>query len=317
MGQIPKLHLANPLLLIIDTAPLFLGLFSFAIGVAVDRMVSQEKVALEEILAREKRLQAYSEDLEMRNIELNNLNVTLDGLVYTASHDLKTPVVNFQGMLKMLRKLMGRPGSEKMLEEVLDRMERATWSLHETITDLLDVTRLEKETPEEVVPLQIEEVLTEIQRSVSEMMEEKQATIEIDVASQPLVHCSRRNLDSLLQNLLTNALKYSHPDRPPIIVVRSERVGDCVVVSVQDNGLGIDLDGQGKKLFQMFSRLHSSAEGSGIGLYIVKKTMAKMGGKVTVESKVDVGTTFKLFFPHIETSSQQEKYEKVTQRNAD
>lgn len=295
------MHRANPLLLIIDTAPLFLGLFSYAIGVAVDRMINHEKTARDEILAREKRLQAYSEDLEMRNIELNTLNVTLDGLVYTASHDLKTPVVNFQGMLKMLRKLMGRPGSEKMLEEVIGRMEKATYKLQSTISDLLDVTRVEKETNEEAVPLELEKVLNEILHSVSETIEEKAAAIDIDVSAEPIVLCSPRNLDSLMQNLLTNALKYSHPDRNPEIVIRSSREGDNVVVSVKDNGLGMDLDAQGEKLFKMFSRLHSTAEGSGIGLYIVKKIMSKLGGQVTVESKVNLGTTFKLFFPQFKT----------------
>ncbi|RZK34420.1 MAG: ATP-binding protein, partial [Hymenobacter sp.] len=105
------------------------------------------------------------------------------------------------------------------------------------------------------------------------------------------------NLRSILYNLLSNALKYRHPSRPPQVRVACTPDKDGqLVLQVQDNGLGVS-EWQQARLFQLFQRLHTHVEGSGLGLYMVKKIVENAGGTISVQSQVDVGTTFTVRFP--------------------
>jgi signal transduction histidine kinase len=97
-------------------------------------------------------------------------------------------------------------------------------------------------------------------------------------------------------NLLSNALKYQAPDRPPLVRIACEHVGPHFVLTVQDNGLGLS-EQQQARLFQLFQRLHTHVEGTGVGLYMVKRIVEQAGGRITVQSQADVGTTFTLVFP--------------------
>jgi signal transduction histidine kinase len=107
---------------------------------------------------------------------------------------------------------------------------------------------------------------------------------------------SAKNLRSVVYSLLSNALKYRHPDRPPVVQVSVRREASFVVFDVQDNGLGVDLARE-EYLFAMFQRLHTHIEGSGLGLYMVKRMVKNAGGCITVQSQVGEGSTFSVFFP--------------------
>jgi signal transduction histidine kinase len=105
-----------------------------------------------------------------------------------------------------------------------------------------------------------------------------------------------KHLRSIIYNLLSNAIKYRHPARVPDVQLRAAHRGDHVVLEVQDNGLGLTPQQQGK-LFGIFSRLHTHVEGTGVGLYTVKRIVENGGGTITVQSQPDVGTTFRVTFP--------------------
>jgi signal transduction histidine kinase len=106
----------------------------------------------------------------------------------------------------------------------------------------------------------------------------------------------RQHLRSVVYNLLSNALKYRAPERALLVKVTTYREGDSVVLCVEDNGLGI-APNQMEKVFQMFKRLHTHVEGTGIGLYMVKQMVENYGGSITVESQLGQGTCFKVCFP--------------------
>jgi signal transduction histidine kinase len=108
---------------------------------------------------------------------------------------------------------------------------------------------------------------------------------------------SRQGLHSVLYNLLSNALKYAQPGRSPHIGVRTARTGEMLVLSVQDNGRGINLERHGGELFQLFRRFHADVMGSGVGLYLVNRLVHQAGGRVEVASTVGQGTTFRLLMP--------------------
>jgi len=103
-------------------------------------------------------------------------------------------------------------------------------------------------------------------------------------------------LESILINLITNAVKYKDESRPPFISITAEKIGKYTILSVKDNGLGIDLDKHGKKLFGMYKTFHNHKDAKGIGLYIAKNQIEAMKGKIEVNSTIGKGTEFKIFF---------------------
>jgi signal transduction histidine kinase len=107
----------------------------------------------------------------------------------------------------------------------------------------------------------------------------------------------RSYVQSILFNLLTNAIKYRSPHRPLEIEVFSYQEGNFICLGVQDNGLGIDLEKYQDKLFGMYKRFHQHIDGKGLGLHLVKTQIEALGGSIAVESAKGEGTTFKVMFP--------------------
>jgi two-component system phosphate regulon sensor histidine kinase PhoR len=104
----------------------------------------------------------------------------------------------------------------------------------------------------------------------------------------------RRKLRSVVYNLVNNAIKYSSPERKPIISITTTLEGEFMVISVEDNGLGIEqanLD----KIFTKYERVSTSTEGTGLGLYLIKETVSASGGRITVESELGKGSIFKIY----------------------
>jgi signal transduction histidine kinase len=144
--------------------------------------------------------------------------------------------------------------------------------------------------------LVLAEVVEEVRQDLLPQLTEAGAQLDVAVADcRPRVF-SEKNLRSIVYNLLSNALKYRHPGRPPHICLTCAPEGDQLVLKVQDNGLGVN-EWQRARLFQLFQRLHTHVEGSGLGLYMVKKIVENAGGTIAVESQVEIGTTFILRFP--------------------
>jgi len=135
--------------------------------------------------------------------------------------------------------------------------------------------------------------------NIADNIERSQAIIQADFAAQPVLHINQKDLKSVFYNLLTNALKYKHPSRQPHVKISSGIEENFIFLSVTDNGIGIDLRGNEEKLFKLFKRLHDHVEGSGVGLYIVKRIVDNYEGSIAVSSVVGQGTTFTLRFPRV------------------
>ena len=170
IGEVFALQARTPLLLIIDTAPIFLGFFACAIGIATEKLVSMQK-------KEKKALQTHNDELEKRNSDLKELNAMLDGLVYTASHDLKTPVINFKSLVSMLKKMRSRPNNEAMIDSIIEKLEKATDKFQVTLADLLDISRLERQFGEDFTGVEVEASVNSAMDSISEMAKTKNAKI--------------------------------------------------------------------------------------------------------------------------------------------
>jgi signal transduction histidine kinase len=186
--------------------------------------------------------------------------------------------------------------SDALVATVLDRMHGSVERFTRTIGHLTDVTKLQTEFAQPPVTLALDQVVEEVRQDMLPQLTEVGAQLDVAVADCQSRVFSEKNLRSIVYNLLSNALKYRSPGRPPHIRMTCTLEDDYLVLKVQDNGLGVN-EWQQARLFQLFQRLHTHVEGSGLGLYMVKKIVENAGGTIAVESQVEVGTTFILRFP--------------------
>ncbi len=182
------------------------------------------------------------------------------------------------------------------IKVVTDMLNHSVLRLKETIGELSDITHLEKETekPENV---NLAELLEEVKLSIGDILFHSRAKITVDFEEKE-IRFSKKFLRSILLNLLSNAVKYRSPDRVLEVDIKSQRTDGFIVLSIQDNGIGIAKEKIGQ-LFSKFKRVHdleTQVEGTGIGLYLVKKIITNADGKIEVESRLGKGSCFKVYF---------------------
>ena len=236
------------------------------------------------------------QELEANNARLRRTNEDLDNFVYTASHDLKQPIHNMAGIFAELTRTANFHDPEAM--KLVDYFERALARIFATIDDLaaiVQVQRLELEVPPG--PVDLATLVQEVLDGLHDQLAHSRALVDCDFATYPVVSFVRPNLHSVFHNLLSNSLRYAAPARPPRIRLSSapDLTTGRPVLTVQDNGLGIDLDRYGPQLFQLFRRFHAHVEGTGMGLFLVNRIVQNHGGRIEVRSAVDEGTTFLLY----------------------
>jgi PAS domain S-box-containing protein len=234
--------------------------------------------------------------LQTKNEELQRTNWDLDNFVYVASHDLRSPIVNMQGLVNLLRKSLFDQLSERE-KTLVELIGKSINQLIRTIHDLAEIARVNKDKDLQLERLNFEHVWHEVEHEMSGLIQEADAEIVTDLRVTD-VYFDARHLRSIVYNLLSNALKYRSPERKAHIVVRTQREPGYVLLSVSDNGLGLARE-QLHKLFTMFKRFHTHVEGTGIGLYIVKRILENHGGRIEVESQKDKGTVFKAYIKTI------------------
>jgi len=115
----------------------------------------------------------------------------------------------------------------------------------------------------------------------------------------PSVFAVQTRVNYILHSLISNAIQYRSPDRPPEIWISSYPEDNCAVIEVRDNGVGIDMKRYHEKMFKPFQRFHPHASGKGLSLYLAKLQVEKMSGRITVESSRDMGTSFKIYLEHV------------------
>lgn len=234
-------------------------------------------------------------DLKTAQQELQKVNTDLDNFIYTASHDLKSPIANIEGLVAILHKKI-EGCMDSSAEKVISMIEQSIAKFRRTIDDLTEISKVQRNVEEELEEVSFKEVLEDVKEDLQEMIKESGAFIKEDLQVERLLY-GRGNLRSILYNLLSNAIKYRSPQRAAIILISTYREDDFIVLLVKDNGLGVN-PAQQAKMFEMFRRLHPHVEGTGIGLYIVKRIVENNGGRIEVESQIDKGASFTIFLKH-------------------
>ena len=256
----------------------------------------QLAAANEELTVTNEELITSNEELIDTNELLKRVNADLDNFVYTASHDLKAPITNIEGLLQLLRSSLSPDSrASPRTQKVLSMMGASVTRFMNTIADLSEIARLQKQANQPTEWVDLSAVIEEVCLDIAPAIEEARAQIDVQVAACGPVSFAPKNLRSIIYNLLSNAVKYRDPQRAPVVRIRCQVVDEYQVFTVADNGLGMDLS-RSDKLFSMFQRFHDHVEGTGVGLYIVKKIIENSGGKISVTSEVGEGTTFTVFF---------------------
>jgi PAS domain S-box-containing protein len=235
-----------------------------------------------------------NEELMKKNQELLRINSDLDNFIYMASHDLKSPISNLEGLFQILmRKLQSKLATNE--QEVLGLIHNSIDKLKQTIQSLTEIAKTQKGGQEILEDVSIKQVWGEVKEELALTFAHAEGTIREEIQVEHL-NVSRAHLRSVFYNLLSNAIKYHQPGLPLKVLLSCYEQGQELVICLKDNGLGLSA-AQQSKLFTMFKRFHSHVEGTGVGLYMVKRIVENRGGRIEVKSELNQGSEFTIYFP--------------------
>ncbi len=242
------------------------------------------------------------EELQEKNKTLEKVSYELDRFVYSASHDLRAPLTSILGLLYLLRSEVSEDGPSHYIK----LMEESVLKLDNTIKDIVAYSRNNRQEISSE-PVVLNELVADILSGLR-YLETADLNLPDIVEVQPveLFFTDRNRLQVILNNLLANAIRFRHPARKPEIKIRCMISGNDVQIDVSDNGIGIS-DRHIDRIFDMFYRSNEGSTGSGLGLYIVRETVRKMGGDIHVTSEIDKGACFTISIPQIVETTYKEK----------
>jgi light-regulated signal transduction histidine kinase (bacteriophytochrome) len=236
---------------------------------------------------------AYENQLREQNRALKKANQELDRFVYSASHDLRAPISSLMGLIQVAQDI---DDIEEILK-YLDLGKQSLARLDHFIQEILDYSRNARmEIRREEVLLNV--IIQDVLDNYAYVEEYRGIRKEVKIKQEVPVYTDPFRLKVILNNLISNALRYSFPDkRNPYVRVQAYATPEQLEVTVEDNGQGIPKN-HTAHIFNMFYRADSRKSGSGLGLYIVKETVEKLGGDIELHSEFEKGTTFRLRIPN-------------------
>lgn len=227
-------------------------------------------------------------ELNKKNKSLLRINADLDNFVHTASHDLLAPLGNIEISIEVMNSVKV---TDPELNKFLSIINTSVKKFRSLITEIATIAKVESDmiTMEMV---NVEEVIKNIEWSLDDKIKSAGAVIKTNLQVKTILF-SKKNLRSILYNLISNSIKFRR-DVSPVINISTTIEKDNMVLAVQDNGIGIDKNDIGK-IFDIYGRLHREVEGQGIGLYLAKKIVDAANGNITVESEPGKGSKFSIY----------------------
>ncbi len=261
----------------------------------------------EEITQQKEEIETLNNQLEkLVEDRTNQLKITVDNLSkqnqdlaqfsYIISHNLRAPVARILGLINIFNE---DKYADEFDRQIINHLKRTAQELDTVIKDLTQIIAIRNSLDKTKEKVNLHEVTALTQEILKDEIQKANVKIITDFQLFDCVYSVKSYVQSIFYNLLSNAIKYKSDKRHPIIVLKTELVDNFICLSVKDNGLGIDLSNTDTyKIFGLYQRLHDHVEGKGIGLFLVKTQIESLGGKVEIESQLDVGTTFKIYFPN-------------------
>ena len=219
-------------------------------------------------------------------------NTRLQDFAYIVSHNIRSHSANLTSLVQLLTE--SKSAEKKAL--FLRLLRTSTEKLTETIANLHDIITVHGDAPQPWEARLLGEEIDKTLEALSALLCPDTMAVHVRVPADLTVTVVPAYLDSVLLNLISNAVKYRSPDRPLQLVLTAHREPGFVVLTVRDNGLGFDVVKNRSKLFGMYKTFHDNEDARGIGLFITKNQLESMLGKIDVQSQVGVGTTFTVYF---------------------
>ena len=223
---------------------------------------------------------------------ISSQNKRLFNFAHIVSHNLRSHTSN----LSLIMDLMEQTTDENEKEELIGSIKDVSESLNSTILHLNEVVTIQTQTDQNKTNVKFQDALDLVLKSTISLIVKNDVTVHSDFDQVKSINYIPAYLESILLNLITNGIKYSQEGRTAIIAIRSYIEDRKTILEISDNGMGIDLEKYGDKLFGMYKTFHRNSDAVGIGLFITKNQIESMGGEIFVESIVGHGTTFKIRF---------------------
>ncbi len=241
----------------------------------------------------ENQVKQRTQELIQSNVELIEQNHQLEQFAFITAHNLRAPVARIVGLVTLLDK--SKIGEEN--DKVINYMISATYELDRVIKDLNQILDVRKGVREQKERVSLKETFERVLYGLRDNIKESYAEIKYDFFEVDIFQCLPVYLESILYNLISNAIKYHHKERNPLIECKSKRVDNSICIIIKDNGLGINLAKHQRKVFGLYQRFHDHVEGKGLGLHLIKSQVEALQGRIELDSQENIGSTFRVFLP--------------------
>lgn len=243
-------------------------------------------ISIQREITEEKKKEKEKEQL-IRELIQNNSD--LKQFSYITSHNLRAPLSNLTGLLYLLEDIEIQ---DEELSEILNGFKISTNLLNETVNDLIKVIIIKDSPSVSKEAISIEETINSLRIQIQLLINKSQPEFVLNLKNAPIALTNKSYIESILLNLLTNALKYKSDKRPLKIEITTSQTDEEYQIIFEDNGIGIDLELNKDKIFGLYQRFHDYPDSKGLGLYLVKSQIESMGGSILAKSQVDTGTKF-------------------------
>jgi signal transduction histidine kinase/ligand-binding sensor domain-containing protein len=237
----------------------------------------------------EDKVKERTQNLTQLNEDLLEQNTKLEQFAFITAHNIRGPIARIQGLLQIL--------PEEVSNEVVDYLKYSVDELDQVIRDLVTILDVRNGLDQHFEKVDIREVVLQTVQSLQDDIDKANATVNLDRFSPLSLYGVRPYFQSIFHNLIHNALKYSKDDEDPVIHIAHRRQKNKVLITITDNGLGIEMQYAKQKIFNLYQRFHPKRPGKGFGLYLVKTQLETMKADISVESELGKGTTFTITFP--------------------
>jgi PAS domain S-box-containing protein len=230
------------------------------------------------------------EELNQSFMLVSEQNKRLLNFSYIVSHNLRSHTSNIQ----LIADLLENSKSKDEQDEMITLLKKVSQSLDETMRNLNEVVNIRNNINLKIENLNLNNFIENTLSLLKPQIENKSAIVENNASDDIFIEYNRAYLESILYNFISNALRYSHPDRNPFITLSFNKNEKSL--SIKDNGIGIDLKRNKEDLIGMYKTFNNNPDAKGLGLFLTKNQIDAMGGKIETESELGIGTNFIIYF---------------------
>jgi len=225
--------------------------------------------------------------------DLVQRNSDLEQFAYIVSHNLRAPVANILGLTNLFENVSSQ---DNRVLQIINGLKESSIKLDHVIKDLNKTLQVKRDIIESKSVVYFKDLIEDFRMANSSLIANSKANINANFDEAEYMVTTRSYLFSIFTNIITNSIKFARPDVPPRIDIWSERKNNRLILNFNDNGTGIDLARYGSQVFGLYKRFNQTAEGRGVGLFMVKNQVESLNGTIKLDSKEGFGTHITIDF---------------------